>query len=80
MCFIRRRHPLFMVWTPGQSIGLIKSAGFVDDGEVKLGKEEQPMGMSMGEFLFGTKVGKVVMVGPNLKGLRMPFKVVAKVC
>ena len=44
--FVRRKHPLFMVWTPGQSIGLVKGTRFVDDGEVKLGKEESPASLT----------------------------------
>jgi hypothetical protein len=45
-----------MVWPPGQSIGFIKGARFVDDGEVKLGEEEGPMGLMSGKFLFGMEI------------------------
>ena len=33
---VRRKHPLFMVWIPGQSIGLIEGTGLVDDGKIIL--------------------------------------------
>jgi hypothetical protein len=35
-----RKHPLFMVWTPGQSIGLVEGTGLVDDGKIILSEEE----------------------------------------
>ena len=34
--------------------------------------------MAAGEFLFGTKVGKVIMVGPDLKGNRVSFEVMTE--
>jgi len=76
--FVRRRHPLFMVWTPGQSIGFVESAGFVHDGEVKTGKEQRPSGLTTGKFLLCHKIGKVVMVGPDFEGIGVSFEVVAK--
>ena len=35
-----RKHPLFMVWTPGQSIGLVEGTRLVDDGKIILSEEE----------------------------------------
>ena len=37
------------------------------------------MGLSMREFLFGVKVGKVVVVSPHLKGIGVTFEVVAEI-
>ena len=66
-----------MIWPPGQSIGFIKSAWFVDDCEVKLGEEKGPSGLSSGQFLFRMEVRKVVMVGPNFEILGVSFKVMS---
>ena len=71
---VRRKYPLFMVWPSGQSIGLVKGAGFVDNVEVKLGKKEGPASLAMGKFLFGSKVGKIVMIRPNFERNWMSFK------
>jgi hypothetical protein len=38
--FVRGRHPLFMVWPPGQSVSLVHSSWFVYYGEVELGEEK----------------------------------------
>ncbi len=67
-----------MVWPPGQSIGFVKSTRFVNDGKVELGKEEGLMGLSSRELLFGTKVGEIVMVCPDFKGLRVTLKVMVE--
>jgi hypothetical protein len=67
-----------MVWPPGQSIGFVKSAGFVDDGEIVLEQKEGPTCLAAGEFLFGAKVGKVIMVSPNFKGNRVSFEVMTE--
>jgi hypothetical protein len=77
--FVRRGHPLFMVWPPGQSVGFIKSAWFVDDREIELGEEERPACLSMRYLLLGAEIGEVVMVGPDFEWLRMSFEVVAEV-
>ena len=70
--------PLPMVWTPGQSIRLIESTGFMDDGESKAGEEEGPVGLSPGEFLFLGKVDQITVVSPDLEGLWAAFQVMAK--
>ena len=68
-----------MVWTPGQSIGFIKSTWFVDDCEVKLGEEEGPSCLSSGEFLLCAKICKIIMICPNFENLGVSFKVVLPV-
>jgi hypothetical protein len=67
-----------MVWTPGQSIGLVKGPRFVDDAEVILGKKESPAVLAAGGLLFCSEVLEVIMVGPNFKDVRVAFEVVAE--
>jgi len=67
-----------MIWPPGQSVGLVKGAGFVDDGEIVLGEEEGPTGLTAGKFLFGAKVGQVVMIGPDFERKGVAFEIVAE--
>jgi hypothetical protein len=62
-----------MVWPPGQSISFVHGARFVYYGEVELGKEERPSGLSSGEALLGTEVGEVVVVSPDFECLGMAF-------
>ena len=50
----------------------------MDNGEGKLGKEEGPAGLSTSEFLFCTKVSKVVIIGPNFKGFGVAFEVMSE--
>src|SRR5712671_5911637 len=75
---VRRKHPLFMVWTPGQSIGLIEGTRLVDDGKIILGEEKRPSSLTVGEFLLCSEVGEVIVVGPYFKGFRMTLKVMAE--
>src|SRR5712672_3385440 len=75
---VRRKHPLFMVWTPGQSIGLVEGTGLVDDGKIILGEEEWPSSLTAGEFLLCPEIGEVIVVGPYFKGFRMTLKVMAE--
>ena len=67
-----------MIWPPGQSVSLVKGAGFVDDSEIVLREEEGPTRLSAGEFLLGAKIGKIIVVGPDFKGKRVAFEVVAR--
>jgi hypothetical protein len=72
------KHPLFMIWMPGQCISFIEHARLVEDSEDKLGKEEGPTGLTVEKFLFGVEVDKVVMIRPDLKGGRVAFKVMTE--
>ena len=67
-----------MIWMPGQSVGFVKSTGFVDNCKVKLEEEERPTGLMVGEFLFGMEVDKIIVIGLNLEWQWVPFEVVAK--
>jgi len=53
---IFRCYPLFIIWTPGQSIGFIEFAWFRDDNEVICGQEEGPSQLSTCERLFCGKI------------------------
>src|SRR5712671_2024767 len=75
---VRRKHPLFMVWTPGQSIGLIEGTRLVDDGKIILGEEKRPSSLTAGEFLLCSEVGEVIVVGPYFEGFRMTLEVMAE--
>ncbi len=41
----------------------------MQDGEVILQEKEGPTGLLMRVFLFGAKVGEVVMISPHLEGI-----------
>jgi hypothetical protein len=47
--------PLSIVWTPGQSIGFIERARFVNDDERKAGEIEGPAGLLAGKLLLFVK-------------------------
>jgi hypothetical protein len=65
--------PLFIVWTPGQSIGFIERARFVNDRERKMGEVEGPAGLSAGKLLLLREVNKIAVVSPNFEGVRAAF-------
>ena len=67
-----------MIWPPGQSICFIKSSWFVDNGEIKLGEKQGPVGLAAGKLLFCSEVGEVVVVRPYFKESGVSFKVVAE--
>jgi len=67
--FIILRHPPFKVWPVGQSICFIEDTRSMQDGEVILQEKEGPTGLLMRVFLFGAKVGEVVMISPHLEGI-----------
>src|SRR5260370_35179095 len=43
-----------------------------------LGKEEGPVGLSVGKFLFGAEVCKVIVISPNFKGVLVSFKIMTE--
>jgi hypothetical protein len=45
----------------------------MDDGERELGEKEGPAGLTTGKFLFGVKILKVAMIGPNFERFRVAF-------
>ena len=57
---IFRHYPLFIVWTPGQPIGLVIFSGFWDDDVIESSEKQRPLRLSLRECLFR---GEVLEIG-----------------
>jgi len=76
---IFRCYPLFIIWTPGQSIGFIEFAGFRDDNKVICGKEQGPSRLSTCERLFHGKILQIRVVRKDLSTMFIALEIVAEV-
>jgi len=79
LIYIFRCYPLFIIWTPGQSIGLVEFAWFRDDNEVICGQEEGPSWLSTYKSLFCGKVLQVCMVRKDLSAVFIALEIVVEV-
>ena len=62
MFSIFRCYPLFIIWTPGQSISLVIFARLRDDNIVESGQEQRPSSLMSCEGLLSGKILEVCMI------------------
>jgi len=72
-------YPLFIIWTPGQSVGFIEFAWFRDDNKVVCSKEQGPPRLSTCEGLFHRKILQIRVVRKDLSAMFIALEIVAEV-